>query len=332
MDSQNKMISRLELSLAADPTAVKANIAKAISAESSGIDGYFRSLSLKDYETFCPTQYDSLSSVIDEIIARQGGCRILEIGMGEGAAAQEITVKYGDKVRYSGLDVVEPLHRKGVEWISEDMDSFQPDAKYDLIFSINGLIYGHNDAANLFKFANALSQNGKFMFNFDGCSGPLKTEKANKFSNFMRYQFLEALYEAGMHSYCENNGLGRWLFFGVRKNEHDLDHNKIIERAKYLESTGQFAYVKTFGKKQHWVNMGNWRSEIKKAVEEYVIKKNREFFLAADNILEERERNGFVWWLADHQSTGHFILELNSPINIYVDARWKHHPSQKREQ
>src|SRR4030042_2695557 len=107
-------------------------------------------------------------------------------------------------------------------WINEDIDNFKPKSKYDLIFSVNGIIYGYDDFSNYFKFANALEKQGKFFFNFDGCTNPIHVEKKTVFNIFMWNSFLGSLYDSGMYSFCQNFN-GRRVYYGERSNEKDLN-------------------------------------------------------------------------------------------------------------
>ena len=123
------------LSLIIDQANVQANVAK-IKSMPATIDGkYYRDLSLEDYATFTPWVYQSLTRIIDEILSEKTICRILEIGSGDGVAAQAIKERFGKQVEYTGLDVLPPVFKQSMQWIKSDFDNFKPQQKFDLIFS-----------------------------------------------------------------------------------------------------------------------------------------------------------------------------------------------------
>ncbi|MEK6816840.1 MAG: class I SAM-dependent methyltransferase, partial [Nanoarchaeota archaeon] len=139
--------------------------------------GYYRESSLEKYAIFSPSGYRGIQDLVDRVIRQKGSCRALELCCGDGYAGRQLLDMYGQRIDYTGVDVVQPSH--DVRWMNSSVDDFEPEGGYDLIISINGIIYGNNDLRNLFKYANALSRDGMITFNFDGRTNPLQAKKVN---------------------------------------------------------------------------------------------------------------------------------------------------------
>jgi uncharacterized UPF0146 family protein len=317
------------LSLIVDQSILQSNVA-IVKNHPETIEGrYFRNLSLDEYATFTPRDYRSLPLVIEEILKEKGVCKILEIGIGEAVAANEIKKLYGNQVQYCGLDIIEPKHRKAIEWINADFDTFNPRRGYDLIFSVNGLIYGYNDLANFFKYINALDENGRMFFNYDGLMNTLDVKKANRFHSFLDFSLLGTLYEAGMQGYCENRG-GRRLYFGIRKNKEKLDPIEMIERADESNKKRGWSYIVHFGERIRWTSQESWREEISLTIKDHITQREKAMRWSPDRF-EIQERNLMVSIISDpNGAMGTEVLQLKLPIKQYVDNWWHEHPSQKR--
>ncbi|MBS3056236.1 MAG: class I SAM-dependent methyltransferase [Candidatus Aenigmarchaeota archaeon] len=245
-----------------DRDVIESNIAKALEADRNGRKGYFIDSSLEKYKTFVTNPYNSYQDMVEEKLRQNGKCRVLEIGCGNGYAAHEIVEMFGNDVDYHVLNISEPDYRKGINWVEADMDRFISNSTYDIIFSANGIIYGHNDYLNFFKFANALGDHGLFVFNFDWTNA-IGVEKHNRFYDFMECQLLDALYASGMSGYCEN-AMGRRIYLGRKDTKRPLNPEKILNMARKLSHDKRSSYVSRFGEDQKWISYGrSWTSGLR---------------------------------------------------------------------
>jgi len=301
---------------------INENIKKIKEAENYDEDGYYRASSLENNNSFCPYPYKSITEMVGEIADRKGKTKILEIGCGEGVAAKKIIDIFGKRVEYSAIDLVEPKYKDNLNWINEDIDSFDPKSKYDLIFSINGIVYGYDDEKNYFKFANALEKEGKFFFNFDGGTNPIGVEKKNLFNGFIEGKFLSGLYELGMHSFCMNFS-GRHAYYGERNNENDISLEKVEEKKKEFPRH-KLSYVKKFKEPQKWIDTKDSDKEIGKEVLDVISDFERKNGKLSD-LIEKDINSGLIKWLTmeNDPNSGFFhdYLIWKIPIEFMVNDK-----------
>jgi len=295
-------------------------------------DYYAINSSLERYDTFVPYPYESLEQMVAEIILEKGFCRVLEMGCGDGFAGTQIARMHPGKVQYNAISVTEPKHSEDINWIDCDVDTFQPDTEYDLIFSVQGVIYGYNDFRNYFKLANALSIGGKFWFNFDGRTNPINVEKANRFCDFLGKFFLDSLYESGMHSYCDSAGDAASIYYGERRTSKEIDPQHVLERARELEQENRSSYIPVFGGVQEWVSFADEEcmSILTAAVKRQISQIESQNKYRPLTPKEEDERERFVKWIADDVSMVEGLLVRKFPIEYRVKKLWHHHPMNAR--
>ena len=297
---------------------INENIRKIIKAGNHGCSGYNRDSPLENNSSFCPYPYKSITEIVGEITDRKGKAKILEIGCGEGITAKKIIDTFGRKVDYNAIDLVEPKYKDNLTWINEDIDNFKPQSKYDLIFSVNGIIYGYDDKDNYFKFANALEKEGKFFFNFDGCTNPIKIEKKTGFNSFMQSRFLSSLYDLGMHSFCQNFS-GRHVYYGEKNNDNEINSDKVEEKKEEFPKD-QWGYVKKFKEPQKWVDVNNREKEIEKDVLDVISAFEKKNGKLSDLIDMEIFNSGLVKWLSTDDTFLYDYISMKTPIEFMVNG------------
>src|SRR3989338_3730104 len=75
---------------------------------------YYRDSTLQTYNSFPLIVERDLSAVISGILSRKESCRILEVGCGDGVAAQEIRQTFGPGLEYSVVAPERPVHAEGL--------------------------------------------------------------------------------------------------------------------------------------------------------------------------------------------------------------------------
>jgi len=299
---------------------IKNNLEKVSQARLNKKEGFFTDSPLSNYNSFCPGLYNSIQDMVQETIAKKGNCKILEIGCGEGNAANQIKQMFGNKISYDALDIIEPKHKNSMNWLNENIDSFKPDSKYDIIFSVNGLIYGYDDIKNYFKFANALNKDGKIFFNFDGWTNAAMIEKKSKFSNFMQDGFLSSLNESKMHSFCQNFS-GRHVYYGERENLDDLNQEAVLKRKNELDESRKISYVKRFKEPEIWIAS---REEIKDGISKSVLESVTDFESKNGKINDNDldfglTRDRLPQWLAEDSFWFDYChLKMPVELNLYI--------------
>jgi hypothetical protein len=223
---------------------IRNNEKKAILASAQEIKGYYRNLSLEHYDTFVPHPYSSFKELISFQLSNKKKCRILEICCGEAIAAKELKQCFGDHLEYHALDIVKPLDSSGIMFYKCGLDSFETSLTFDIIFSINGLIYGYDDKKNFFNYLKYLNKNGFFLFNFSGLTNPIEIDKKTEFYNFLSGYFLYSLHFLGFKNQLVDFGR-EYVFFGHLENNL-LSKSNVLKLKKELEKEKKIFLRKNF--------------------------------------------------------------------------------------
>ncbi|MBU0472338.1 MAG: class I SAM-dependent methyltransferase [Nanoarchaeota archaeon] len=282
-----------------------------------------------NYNSFAPHPYASISDIIEEIVTEKGICRILELGPGKGEFASTMSKKFGESIDYEVVDFKKPKthkglrkllkHNKKIRWTKNDFDTFESKLEYDIILSINGLVYGCDDKKNLFKYINSLSKNGRLLFNFYHSNwNDIIIEKNSTYREVLSLQFLDALNEQNMNSYIDKASFGSdisWIFYGIRQNDQPLNENSIKTRANELKSTRTTSYIDMDGS-QKWISMKDIKTapvnNIRKAIQEEIKNLNNE----ERTILKQTKH--YSDFILNEQEFVYSLIEYKIPVNLYV--------------
>tara|TARA_Y100000034_G_scaffold125181_1_gene174400 strand:+ start:142 stop:1071 length:930 start_codon:yes stop_codon:yes gene_type:complete len=304
---------------------LKENQIKIKKADLEGFEGYYLNSSLTRYDTFAPSPYSSLVNLIIETLENTESKRVLEIGCGDGFAAHQIKEQIPD-ISYDVINATSPKPKEEIHWVGDDIDEFQSDLKYDVIFSINGLIHGYDDQTNFFKFANMLNKNGILTFNFDSITNPLELTKKSKFRDILGFYGLDALNEADFRSYCTNFG-GRFVFLGKKISDTDLDEETIVTKSKELRQAKTTSYLVTPNGPQVWYTFTEKPLiEIENAIHNLILDYEERHGYRPRSNEEMHERQRIIEWIQNDSGNA---MEFKFPLSVILYERMKDHPMHK---